>query len=205
MTATAVIVGLNAWDRFTRPCIDSLLDTNISINILCVDNGSEPQYPQHKPCYTMVHASKKQSYAAGLNLGLHHAKPSDWYILTNNDVIFHEPIFDKLHALSPDNLYGFMLYPDIFKEPYLSGWCYFLSDKILQKVGVFDEKFTPMWFEDADYSIRCIRAGFGLVELTREDYGIEHLERAGERAPIIHQSQDSRNRNREYLRRKHGV
>jgi GT2 family glycosyltransferase len=205
MSATVVIIGLNKWEQFTRPCLDSLLDTNINFRVICVDNGSINPYPQHRPCYTMVHAKQRQCLAAGLNLGMIHAGESDWYVLANNDIIWHKPFFQRLHELNPKCLYGFKLYDKIFTKPYLSGWCLFVSREIQQAVGEWDEAFTPMWFEDADYSFRCQAAGYKLVELDRDDWGIQHLDRKGEREKLINDNIGDRSKNRKYLQVKHGV
>ena len=205
MSASVVIVGLGEWERFTKPCIDSLLENNASFQVIVVDNGSDPAYEAHKPCYRIVHNPVKGSYAQGLNMGYAETEPNEWTIFTNNDVLFHEPIFHRLHSLKPDNLYGFMLYDKVFTRPYLSGWCLFVHDALIDRIGLFDETFAPMWFEDADYSYRAVDAGFGLVELDRLQWGIEHLERKGERGRIMNDKLDARKANRARLEKKHHV
>ena len=205
MSASVIITGLDKWERFTKPCIDSIVETNISMSVVVVDNGSAVPYEKHRPCFTLVRNPERGSLSEGLNMGWIEAGKQDWYIFTNNDVLFHQPIYDRLHALSPDNLYGFMLYDKVFTRPYLSGWCLFVSWKLISAVGLFDEKFAPMWFEDADYSFRAVDKGFGLVELRREEWGIEHLGRGAERKDLINKYIGKRTNNRKHLEKKHGV
>jgi GT2 family glycosyltransferase len=37
-----------------------------------------------------------------------------------------------------------------------AGWCFFLSRKTIEQVGVFDEQFT-LWYQDTDYHWRLVR------------------------------------------------
>ena len=90
---------------------------------------------------------------------------------------------------------------------YLSGWCMLLSHQIFERIGDFDENLRPMYFEDADYSYRCTKAGVPLVSLDRDDWGIYHIEdeRHKERRQYMIKHQAERKANRDYLRKKHGL
>ena len=127
-------------------------------------------------------------------------------VVCNNDVLFHRPFCDRLAALDPARLYGFWTHT-IFEQPYLSSWCLLISKTVLERVGMFDEAFAPMWFEDADYCIRAQAAGVPLVELDRTVWGIEHLapDRKDERALFESAHGDAWKRNQAYLREKHGL
>ena len=47
-----------------------------------------------------------------------------------------------------------------FYAPRLSGFCLLLARELVQKIGGFDERFVPGFFEDDDYSARAQLAGF---------------------------------------------
>ena len=45
----------------------------------------------------------------------------------------------------------------------LVGFCFFLRRSVYESLGGFDERFSPGNFEDADYSIRMLQAGYHLI------------------------------------------
>lgn len=199
---SVIIVGINDWEKYTLPFIDSLR-THTRARIVCVDNGSQPPYPVTEGVQ-MVRAEAVIPYPAALNIGLLAAPRSDWYFIANNDMLI-EHSFD-VQDLNLNNLYGFMQY-SFSGHPYLAGWGLFISQKILETVGLFDEALAPMWFEDADYSIRCVRAGFGLQTLDRKAWGIRHFEdeRMTDRKAYMQKHMEARQRNRKYVMVKHGL
>ncbi len=203
---TVIIVGLDYWKKYTAPMIESIQKNDPDLNIVCVDNGTRRKYPQVNGV-TMIRSDKKLSYPAGLNIGLREAPASDWYLICNNDLRFRKKITGRIEKLPTNALYGFELYPKIFSMPYMPSWCFFISHDILTIVGMFDEKFAPMWFEDADYCFRCIKAGYELKVLDRKNWGIHHLEdeKMTERKAYMQKNITDRQRNRAYLRAKHGL
>ncbi len=54
--------------------------------------------------------------------------------------------------------------PDIEKNPlWVDGGAMMISKKVLDKIGLFDEKFFPIYFEDADLCLRAKKAGWNVV------------------------------------------
>lgn len=201
-----IIVGVNEWERYTLPCIKSLQENDPGIDIICIDNFSNPQYPEMSGV-TMLHTSKLHCYASALNIGLKISE-ANWNIVSNNDMIYTQKISDRIVTLKKDSIYGFIKYSNIFHGvEYLAGWCLFIPREVYFKVGEFDEKFAPMWFEDADYSHRAVKAGIKLIEFDRKAWGIRHIEdeRMGERKSYMASHMEARQRNREYMRKKHGL
>lgn len=200
MNLSAVIVGTDKWERYTKPLIDSMRIHNPDVSVVCVDNGS--QYPDYDA--TMVRTNKVLSYPEALNVGLQACDASDWYLVLNNDILIRKPF--GVEDFDPGCLYGFIKYPFI-KYEYLAGWAMFIPYEAIVSVGYFDEELKPMWFEDADYCIRAQKAGFGLVELNRVEFGIHHIEdeNMDERKRYMQENMPSRQRNRLYVERKHGL
>ena len=174
----AIIVGYGKLEQYTLPFIRSIKATNPELDILVVDNFSPEPYPEIEGCEVI--RNDNSNLFSGLNFGIKHKK-SDWYLLLNNDIIFHKPIIERIKALSQDTLYGFYINPvggprgNGLPWEWLSNWCSFLSHKIWEKVGDWDTYFHPMWGEDMDYSKRVLDAGFKQQYLDRVDWGIEHL------------------------------
>lgn len=196
---TAVMVGYNKFQEFTLPAIRSIQEHDPEIRIICIDNGSEPKYPKVKGV-TMIHAEKENSsYASGINRGL--MFDSDWYLILNNDILFHRPVSPQIRALDPNYLYACEKRKACTVLPVgdrLISWAMVLSAQGLREIGYFDEHFIPMWYDDVDYSWRAMKAGYPLIEI---DLGIEHLERP--RRARDKQNIEKMNLNYEYLKGKY--
>lgn len=204
----AIVVGLNEWERYTKPCLESIKRTNPDFIVTCVDNGSDVPYPNY-PGVGYVRSQCKRSYAGGINLGLKWGEPADWYMILNNDIIFHENLYCHFAGLNNTKLYGFKKWKAGtagMPTEYLAGWALLLSRRLWRVLGDFDELCAPMWFEDADYSIRALKEGIELVELDRKEWGIQHLEdeRMAERVEYMKRNADCRQAVKSYVRRKHG-
>ena len=197
---TAVMVGYNKFKEYTLPAIRSIQEHDPEIKIICIDNGSEPKYQKVKGV-TMIHAEKENSsYASGINRGL--MFESDWYLILNNDILFHNPVSEVIEKLDPNYLYSCekkKVIPSLPVGDRLISWAMVLSAKVFKDVGYFDENFIPMWYDDVDYSWRAMKAGYPLIEI---DLGIEHLERPRRERDI--ENTKIVLRNYDYLKGKHG-
>ena len=209
-SVTCIVVGLNEWDRYTKPMLESARANDPDLNLVLVDNGSDVHYPKMEGV-TLLRSGMRRSYAGGINFGMNWAPDSDWYMVINNDTLIHKPISHRVEQLQQNALYGFYLEPKnktaLFLWDYLCGWCLIASKAVLSVIGEFDEKCAPMWFEDADYSARALKAGFTLEVLDREDWGLQHLEdeRKVERKAYITSHMRERLAIKDYVRRKHGI
>ena len=204
MVVKAVIVGLNEWEKFTLPMLNSAKKNDPELKLYLVDNGSAQPYPQVSGV-NLIRNKQKDSYAVGLNLGIKSAGEADWYMLINNDTLIDKPITKRIEKLDPNALYGFFIREsrdDLFPWSYLSSWCYFLSRQVWEKIGAFDENCRPLYFEDADYTMRCMKEGIRITLLSREDWGIQHLEDA--KHPERKDGFKARPELRKYILAKHG-
>ena len=59
------------------------------------------------------------------------------------------------------------------KKATLVGFCYLFKREVLEKIGWLDEQFSPGNFEDDDYSLRILQAGYDLL-LCRDTF-IHHF------------------------------
>ena len=62
------------------------------------------------------------------------------------------------------------------KRTTLIGFCYLFKREVLEKVGFLDDRFSPGNYEDDDYSLRILRAGYDLL-LCRDTF-IHHFGKA---------------------------
>lgn len=210
MDVTAVVVGVNEWGRLTSGAVASILREDPALRLIVVDNGSRMPYPEVEGM-TIKRLEHTVCYAAALNVGMRGEDP-DWFVLFNNDIVLRKKISTKIAKLDPQKLYGFHLWkPDArkyaFPAPYMPSWCYFLSREAHNAIGEFDEECKPMFFEDADYSVRAVQAGFPLEAFDRKTWGVHHLEdeRRLDRNTYARAHEADWKRNRAYIVRKHGL
>ena len=202
-----VIVGVERWEDYTKPFLDSIKKNIPQWNIICVDNGS--YYPDYEGV-KMVRTPKVISLPAAFNVGLRETPESDLYITSSNDMLIIKPLdIRRFEALPDDSLYSFVHVIDaLYGFEYIENWMLFTPKKVYEGIGKWwDEAFTPMWFEAADYSIRAKKAGYKWTILDREEWGVYHREeeRMPERKAYMKEHMKERLANRQYLMRKHGI
>jgi GT2 family glycosyltransferase len=206
MDISLIIVGTGKWHEYTLPFLNSIKEHEPNLKVVLVNNGNDRDYERMEGV-SEVTTHEVVSYAKALNLGMSWAQQNfdpDWFIPVNNDVLVTKPFSHALRSYDPAFLYGFYTHL-IVNQPYLSGWALLISRQCWNDVGNFDEHFKPMYYEDADYSIRARKAGYELVELDRKEFGLRHLEgeRHQERSREIVKHRETRAKHREYLKKKH--
>lgn len=180
---TIVIIGIDEWEKFTKNFLDTIYTNTPESKITLVDNGSKEKYPESDK-YLLLRSENILSYPAAINFGMASSTTmnnSDWYLISNNDVILTKNIKDNFSLLNKNAVNGFYIHT-VEGKPYISSWAILLHKSLWFKVGYFDERFTPMYLEDAEYSFRAQSLGYSLNNIDREVFGIRHL--AKDRAAI---------------------
>lgn len=136
----------------------------------------------------IIENSENLGYSKGNNLGIIEALKEDYeyFGLLNNDILFTPDwlnntlkIFDKNEALgmvspriqkkcslTPKNyLKGYKKYLSKFKGNYKEVLdplfcCVLIKREVINKTGLFDEAFSPAFFEDYDYCFRVAYQGY---------------------------------------------
>jgi len=205
MSIAAVIVGINGWKEYTQPLLGAFNEYDPGIDVVCVDNQSDPPYPTDRRTFR---CDTRCGYGDAINQGIQTAGKHDWYLVMNNDIELSGSISHKINELDPDKLYGFDLHHihNVPDSDYLQGWALIISHKVWSTVGLFDEKFEVTWFDDVDYSWRAKQAGFELERLPRGSYNLLHF---GKDRPdwteFRSQHRGAYDKNRAYLLVKHGL
>lgn len=173
MRIVAIVVGIDNWIAFTERFIRQLLERSEKLEILVVDNGSGEPYPDDG-YYDLLRLPHLVGYNHALNAGLIHAGRADWYICLNNDCQCYGDVFEAVKGLDPNTLYGSGDNYDKENKMHFqwSAWLV-ISRRIFRKVGLFDPKLVGA-FEDFDYQLRALAAGFKLEEAKLP---IDHLDK----------------------------
>jgi len=153
--------------QVTQNCIDSARKDGADLNIIIVETGNPYKYDVDK----IIEYNGEFSYNHALNLGLKHAK-GDVHILANNDLIFHEG-WSKIGELMKLNDYhsacvlsqshngyqrGDFVYDGYEIGKHLTGWCIFVDNYCLEKIGKLDES-VQFWYSDDLYACQLRAAG----------------------------------------------
>jgi hypothetical protein len=188
MKVAVCTVGIDGWDEYTKPLIDSVLEHEPNTTISVVDNNSEVWYPTHKRYQdelikdvVITHLDETRCYGAALNLAHDKADeyngPHDWYIFLGNDTLCTGPFYDLLKHTPPGVMAGSGIF-QIIHYKYISGWGMVIPRSTWEIVGRFDEDYIISAWEDVDYAYRVQMAGLRLHKI--------------EGWPIIHMDQEQR-------------
>ena len=178
----AIIVGIDGWQRYSKPLIDSIAKHEPECKIVVIDNASAEPYPPARavaeddlhfkkaPYYTLARI-ERACYSRAINEGAIIAsalEQPDWYIVLSNDVLCTGPFAHILAEYGDGDVVGPLL-KEIHIErvgnvPYLEGWAVFVPRRIWDAIGGWDEGMKISSYEDVEYSHRARVNGFGLVE-----------------------------------------
>lgn len=158
MIANIVMVGMDQWEKFTLPAIQSFQRHEPQANIVVVDHGKRP-YPGLDGV-EIVRLEKPVCYAKALNIGISRKK-ADWYFITNNDVVCNGKFLPE--ALDESVIYADKVYRHN-GEAWFDNCFVLVSNKVWWEVGGFDEAFLMAAFEDADFSFRAQELGYRVAE-----------------------------------------
>lgn len=129
-------------------------------NLIVIDNGDELDCVGSRWAerVTLLNMPANLGVAGSWNLGIKCAPFASWWLIANFDVTW-----------PPGSLARFA--EEAERDTLLLGggsppWCAFaLGDQVVERVGLFDERFHPAYFEDNDYTTRAETAG------VRVEYG----------------------------------
>ncbi len=189
-----VMVGMDGWQEWTKPALDSVLQYLPDANVVVVDHGRDA-YPVYKNV-KFLRFDQPVSYSHAINAGVAFAGQANWYLIINNDVLVYEPLYTA--RLDPDFLYA----KRILHEQgitWIDSWLVLVSSKVWDLVGGWDEKFLMCGFEDADYCIRAANLGIAIQPL---EWEIQHF--WGKTRWKLPGYKEQRLKNIDYLERKHG-
>lgn len=119
MLISIVVLGFNNFEKYTKPCLDSIryaIDSSSAFEMILVDNAStdSSQSASYDYCHLYQDIKFHQSetnlgFAGGMNLGVSFSK-GEWVLLVNNDTLFPKSSLNRLQdiLLCMDNAVGIL-------------------------------------------------------------------------------------------------
>lgn len=150
------------------------IENSHEVALLFIDNGAPSGMETMREGTIMLPPVGNIGYTKAINLLMKKAfdeEKVDAFICANPDGAFHYKAIGELIAHSqrfPDSLIEGMQFPEehpkiydtaTYETDWASGCCLFITRKLYETIGVFDEHFF-MYMEDVDFSWRACSAGF---------------------------------------------
>lgn len=196
----AIIIGIDNWQKYTLPLVQSIERYEPDCIVTVVDNASEPPYPaEGDDVKCAIARTERLCYSAAINRGAQYMD-ADWYIVLSNDVLCTAPFAGILAGYPDTDVVGPCLKTELGFD-YLEGWCVAVPRRVWDAVGGWDERFLGSDYEDVAFSTRARQHGFWLVE----DLPFTHLDQR-QRFSIVDDFAGKNAHNRElFLREYAGV
>ena len=182
--------------RMTKTCVESLLEhgqDDATIHITIVESGTEcTQELVYPSPWNTIRPDSGFNFHAFLNRGIA-AQQADYYLLCNNDLLFHagwlrelldavkvaglgsasplSPGLESQERLRKNSRSKFKLGYQVARE--ISGWCLLVSAETLRQIGKLDELFD-FYFADYDYALELRRRN--IKHALVFDSKVSHLE-----------------------------
>jgi GT2 family glycosyltransferase len=171
----SVIIAVYDSLNYTKDCIESLQKHAPGAEIIIVNNGSQPETKEYLDSLDFVkkiHWAENLGVSKAWNAGIKIAT-RDMLCVLNNDVLVHASGLQRLveaalvtgvagnegACMNTDFCYAYSTY-NAEESDYLGGYCIVFTRDLWNKVGAFDELFSPAYWEDNDWSLRVKEAGY---------------------------------------------
>lgn len=178
MKYTIVIPTYNHCEDLLKPCIESIKKyTNLSnVEVIIVANGCTDNTEQFVNTlgypFRLITVPEALGYTKATNLGIKESV-GEYIVLMNNDTILLEQPTDYWLDLlerpfKKDNvgITGPIKFSwdcgnnSVYES--MAFWLVMISRRVIDRIGLLDEIFSPGMGEDGDFSIRATQAGFSL-------------------------------------------
>lgn len=125
-------------------------------------------------------ANKTTVIRTGENLGC--SKSWNWFIknvpqlriIINNDIEFFPDTIEKIVEGYITNQESAIIAPQYNAGVDETFSCFTMTDKVINEVGLFDEEFTPAYYEDSDYKYRCRLKNLPITLIQEAGYHHHH-------------------------------
>jgi GT2 family glycosyltransferase len=168
--------------------------TRYPYRLIVIDNGATGRAAEYldsmarsgRIAMELLKPSANLGWIKSINNGLEVSKDSKYVCFQNDDTIFIEgwleelvEIFEKDPKIGianpewekPEGVSVDEYAPRIKKckgrtidTDYCRGHCFFIKREVVRRLGGFDEAYLPCYYDDRDYSLKAIQAGYRCVK-----------------------------------------
>jgi len=165
--------------KVTSVCLDSVVKYSKDYELIVVDDASPIPVADRRADVFIGH-KKNKGLSPSWNDGIKIAR-GDYLVLVNSDIEVCENWLKKMKDAFTDDV-GVVApavehLPNNPQQPphqWFPGSCFMLKRETIEKVGLFDERFIPFYFEDTDFWVRILKAKLKMVRVF--DVFIKHKE-----------------------------
>jgi GT2 family glycosyltransferase len=158
-----IVPVLNRYDMLNR--MVSSIDYEIE-HLLIIDNGGELEslaINDFVKDLTILKMPSNQGVAGGWNLGIKCFPFEPVWFFSSADTVYKSGALSNLATAKPENITLASQFPH---------WQTFaIGEKVVQKIGLFDESIYPIYFEDNDYMRRAEIAG---IKIEKVEMSLDH-------------------------------
>jgi GT2 family glycosyltransferase len=183
VTKVSVVTPVwNQWAHTARYLLQSwqCYRERREVEFIIINNGSSDNtgkllsdYRDKMNNLRVITNEENQGFPIACNQGARKAT-GEVLLFLNNDVLQHGDYVGELLRVMDDNLLagpelnqhntGWNVFGDL-TIPYIAGWCLALTKATYEKLGGFDERYSPCDYEDMDLCYAGVKAGVGLLRL----------------------------------------
>lgn len=179
--------------ELTRDCLESIESrTKRGYGLMLIDNASSKEtsdflylYKKSHPDVCLIRNQENIGWVKAINQGIAASRAPFVCVMNNDTVVRTENWLDILIdiAQSEDDIGLVNPYFEAksreFRDSsyveidFCRGYCMLIKREVIEKIGIFDESYGLGYYDDDDYSVRAIRAGFRCVRANAAH--VEHL------------------------------
>lgn len=176
---TVIIPTFNHLEDCLKPCCTSLIKNTkfitdkLNMNVCVVANGctdGTETYIKSLPNFTCISFPQALGYPKAINEGIKANFDSDYFVLMNNDIQildwgcnnhWIDTMFEPFEKYSDCGITGSLpKYSEEIQSEFMIFCDVMISKKLINKIGLLDEIFTPGGCEDIDYCMKAKLTGF---------------------------------------------
>lgn len=167
---------------YTKRCIKSIINnTEHDFELIVIDNASVDgtrEWLKKLKGATVILNNQNKGVSIARNQGIKLAR-NDFIVFLDNDIevrknwdirLLSSFRFKKTRIVGSSGglitSWHPLKYKSIFGSPnhevvdYVSGWCFAFQRKLVDEIGLLDEKMGKFWHEDLEYCLRAKKAGY---------------------------------------------
>lgn len=211
-----IITVVSGGMEITKNYIESVINnTKILFRLIIVDNKSDSATMGYlrglkdalKDRLTLIENSENLGWIKAVNQGLK-ISTAPYVCVMNNDVIVSAGWLDSMVDIMDKNQRVGLMNPrwekksfkglggEYIETDWCRGFCVLIRKEVIDKIGYFDEAYGFGYWEDHDYSVRAINAGY-IPALALNSF-VEHIKNVSVKSAMKQKEWDklfARNRN----------